>query len=87
MGGVAPPGPSSQQKELNNRLDNALEQIENVSRQLCSVQDPNPVKQPGFGQVWRPLLKIHFRYFFLDFEILFRHDKFHRRPLALTLWT
>ena len=53
MGGVAPPGPSSQQKELNNRLDNALEQIENVSRQLCSVQDPNPVKQPGFGQVWR----------------------------------
>ena len=52
MGGVAPPGPSSQQKELNNRLDNALEQIENVSRQLCSVQDPNPVKQPGFGQVW-----------------------------------
>ena len=52
MGGVAPSGPSSQQKELNNRLDNALEQIENVSRQLCSVQDPNPVKQPGFGQVW-----------------------------------
>ena len=60
MGGVAPQGPSSQQKELNNRLDNALEQIENVSRQLCSVQDPTPAKQQNFGQVRKRFDSISF---------------------------
>ena len=35
------------QAELNNRLDTALEQIEAVSRQLCSVQvDPSAPPKP-----------------------------------------
>lgn len=54
MSGAAPVQQSSAQTELNNRLDNALEQIESVSRQLCSVQD-QPKPAVGFvnhlGQV------------------------------------
>ena len=53
MGGASLVSQNPSQTELNHRLDNALEQIENVSRQLCSVQDQKP--QVGFinhlGQV------------------------------------
>merc|ERR1712130_281711 len=46
MGGASLVSQNPSQTELNHRLDNALEQIENVSRQLCSVQDQKP--QVGF---------------------------------------
>jgi len=48
LGGSVPPqmnGQVGMSNELNDRLDSALQQIETVSRQLCSVQDNTKIGQ------------------------------------------